>query len=234
MKLFAILTVHLMTPFVGIALAGEDLLQLTQDVETNTLVTLDEAIGLEAAGQRQLFDEGPGKDTKALVFQLTESPHSGVQTTLRNFQPQGSVEVVFRPDGDVPETQILVNLGSGGNSKWSLSLLPDQTIQAVFLSWPEGETSTAIKLRSGPVSSGEWHHVALTWSPDDGVKLYLDGKLADEAEGPIFPWKWDGDMLSIGDGPDYSPEQGGGWMRIDNNFIGRIYQVRVSNVKREF
>lgn len=75
---------------------------------------------------------------------------------------------------------------------------------------------------------------SFVWSPETGVRLYLDGRLADEAPGPIFPWRWTGEMLSIGDGPDYSPDRGGEWTRIDNNFIGRIYQLRVSNAVREF
>jgi len=205
---------------------------LTEDADTVLFHELGPDDALKIAGQPLEFAPGLTKESQALLLKPTEEKQTGVSFTLKPYLGEGTVEIWFYFDEVPParHNQILVNLGTAGNTKWRIELRSTE-LRGLVVS-----KEKQFGLRGPPVEPGRWHHAALTWFQEESgktAKLYLDGQQVAESEGPLRVWGEGNDLLTVGDGPDWSQELGYGWHWNENNFVGRLAYLRVSLVGRK-
>ncbi len=126
----------------------------------------------------------------------------------------------------------------------ALFLIPDSVGRRLVARLQDG--STTVYRCSAPVSSDEWHHVALslsnTGSSPSPIELFLDGESANELditfkglnftvvcgsaadfpkgtklEGNLLPWIWGASASESGDGADF----------ITHHFDGELDHLRI-------
>ena len=205
---------------------------LTEDADTVLFRELGPDDALKIAGQPLEFAPGLTKESQALFLKPTEEKQTGVSFTLKPYLGEGTVEIWFYFDEVPPakHNRILFNLGSAGNTKWRIELR-STGLRGLVVS-----KEKHFWLAGPPVEPGRWHHAALAWFQEESgktAKLYLDGQQVAESEGPLRVWGEGSDLLTVGDGPDWSKELSYGWHWSENNFVGRLAYLRVSLVGRK-
>lgn len=181
--------------------------------------------------QSKVFESGPFPNTQALNLKETDSPQSGIFFSVDTTPlAEGTVEMWIYPESDASsKAKAILNLGSSGNTKWRISLNKSR-LYAIF---DQASPAKSAELKSEPIEMQEWHHVALTWS-DKGVKFFVDGMCVDELNEPATLWQMvKKEHLQVGDMPDYNKDDPNPWVDADNNFIGRVANLRILNVAKE-
>lgn len=179
------------------------------------------------------FAEGLVPNTEALNLTDDKSPESGVSFLIDTTPlEEGTIEIWINPLEDVLPPQrarTILNLGTAGNTKLRLEFR-ESRVRLIF-ALPGQEK--AVTLTSSPIDIGEWNHVAVAWSPETGLKLFINGHLAAERHGNATFWATSQkELLHVGDAQEYNATQGRGWFSADNNFIGRLAYLRISNLAR--
>ncbi|MBI4024527.1 MAG: LamG domain-containing protein [Verrucomicrobia bacterium] len=202
---------------------------LTEDADTEIFHGLNPEDGLKVAGQPLEFAPGLTKGFQTLWLKPTEEKQTGVSFNLKPYLMEGTVEIWFYPDEDSPvgSNRCLVNLGTAGNAKWRIELRTKGLIGVAV------SKEKTFHFGSAQVAPNQWHHAALTWSPEKTAKLYLDGEQVAESESSLTVHGAANDYLTVGDTPDWSQELGYGWHWSTNNFVGRLAYLRVSRVARK-
>ena len=186
-----------------------------------------------AKDQAREFVAGPFKNTVALRLLPAANPQGGVAILLdTTVLDEGTIEIWFNPDEAAMKRSVILSVGSGGNTVLNL-MLENGTLSSFFVA-KDPPHNRPIRLRGQEVQVGKWNHAALSWSPDSGVRLYLNGEPVDEQSDPAKPWATqEQEILHIGDEPEYNESDGKGWFESGNNFSGAVANLRVSNIFRK-
>src|SRR5450759_2064071 len=130
--------------------------------------------------------------------------------TEGNLIPQsGTVSLWVKPLNWTPDDgnfhSFFESGGDAGPTGWYILYKYYQN-SWLLLRFADEKKQVAMPKATPKWQAGEWHHLAGTWSPD-GLRLYVDGELADQAAQPVVAATL-ADTFNLGDNGWHLPHQG--------------------------
>ncbi len=150
----------------------------------------------------------------------TEEAQAGIEYQVE-LPAAGEISMWLWID-DTSRTQVIFQVGSGGNTKLSLTTYRAQQLIAYVI----GEKSHYAYTPKVPTKT--WLKVAVQWDKQ-GLRIFINDQNLAEWKGDATPYYAGPDFLCIGDAPTWSKELKAHWKEGDH-FVGRVDEFRLQRL----